>query len=130
MYFQDASDRVYQGKVYKLIDQASSSVVISMYLMRPGTDENHPVNRLLQDLIEARKRGVAVMIYLNTKFKGQDPGKLAEGPWFDQLRKAGVQIKLTSPVRRLHDKLVIVDRRFVVEGSMKDRKSTRLNSSH
>jgi len=40
-----------------------------------------------------------------------------EGPWFDRLRKAGVTIKLISPVRRLHDKLVIVDRRFVVEGS-------------
>lgn len=88
-----------------------------MYLIRPGEDPAHPVNRLLQDLLDARKRNVQVTIYLNTKFKGQDPKKLIEGEWFDRLRKAGVQIKLISPVRRLHDKLLVVDERFVVEGS-------------
>lgn len=88
-----------------------------MYLVRPGEDPSHPVNRLLEDLIEARRRNVKVTIYLNTKFKGQDPRKLVEGKWFDQLREAGVEIKLVSPVRRLHDKLIIVDERFVVEGS-------------
>ncbi|OGX03900.1 MAG: hypothetical protein A3G87_03540 [Omnitrophica bacterium RIFCSPLOWO2_12_FULL_50_11] len=100
-----------------LIDRARSSIVISMYLVRPGEDPKHPVNRLLHDLIEARRRGVSVTIYLNTKFKGQNPVKLVEGPWFDRLRESSVEIKLVSPVRRLHDKLVIVDRRFVVEGS-------------
>ena len=119
MKIQDISDRVYQGRVYTLLDSARSSIVISMYLIRPGEDPKHPVNRLLQDLIEARKRGVSVTIYLNTKFKKKekDLNKMAGGVWFSKLRKAGVQIKLVSPVRRLHDKLVIVDRRFVVEGS-------------
>lgn len=117
MRIQDASDRIYQGRIYKLLDEARSSIVISMYLIRPGEDPNHPVNRLLQDLLDARKRNVQVTIYLNTKFKGQDPKKLIEGPWFDRLRKAGVQIKLVSPVRRLHDKLLVVDEHFVVEGS-------------
>lgn len=90
-----------------------------MYLMRPDEREpKHPVSRLFEDLLEARKRDVEVTIYLNTKFKGRDPKKVAEGPWFDRLRAAGAVIHLVSPVRRLHDKLVIVDRRFVVEGSM------------
>lgn len=117
MRIQDASDRIYQGRIYKLLDEARSSIIISMYLIRPGDDPKHPVNRLLQDLVDARKRKVQVTIYLNTKFKGQDPRKLIEGPWFDRLRKAGVEIKLVSPVRRLHDKLIIIDERFVVEGS-------------
>lgn len=117
MKIQDVSDRVYQGRVYALLDRAKSSITISMYLLRPGEDSRHPVNRLLQDLIDARGRGVSVEIYLNSKFKGGDPRKLIEGPWFDRLRQAGVVIKLVSPVRRLHDKLVIVDRHFVVEGS-------------
>lgn len=89
-----------------------------MYLLRPGEDSNHPVNRLLEDLMGARRRNVPISIYLNTKFKGQDPRKLIEGPWFDRLREAGIEMKLVSPVRRLHDKLLIVDRRYVVEGSM------------
>lgn len=115
---QDISDRVYQGQVYALLDRAKSSIVLSMYLIRPGEDPKHPVNRLLQDLIEARRRGVEVAIYLNTKFKNHDPAKVVQDAWFDRLREAGVVIHLISPVRRLHDKLVIVDRRFVVEGSM------------
>ncbi len=119
MKIQDISDRVYQGRVYALLDQAQSSIVISMYLIRPGDDPKHPVSRLLQDLLEARQRGVKVTIYLNTRFESAgSPGDAANGPWFLKLRKAGVQIKLVSPVRRLHDKLLIVDRRFVVEGSM------------
>jgi len=116
---QDVSDRVYQGQVYALLDHAQTSIVISMYLIRPGEDDKHPVNRLLKDLVEAGKRGVEVTIYLNTKFKERgDPQKWKEGPWFEKLHEAGVVVKLVSPVRRLHDKLVIVDRRIVVEGSM------------
>lgn len=118
MRLQDVSDRVYLGRVYELLDQARSSIVISMYVLKPGDDPKHPVNRLLEDLLEARRRGVEVALYLNTKFEGfASPDRVADGPWFEKLRKAGVTIKLISPVRRLHDKLLIVDRRFVVEGS-------------
>lgn len=118
MKIQDASDRIYLGRVYELLDRARSSIVISMYVLKPGEDPKHPVNRLLEDLLEARRRGVEVTIYLNTKFEGfASPDRVADGPWFQKLGKAGVTIKLISPVRRLHDKLLIVDRRFVVEGS-------------
>lgn len=116
---QDISDRVYQGRVWRLLDEARSSIVISMYLLRPGEHPKHPVNRLLEDLLEARRRGVKVTVYLNTKFKSvKNPASVAEGPFFDKLRKAGVALRLVSPVRMLHDKLIVVDRRFVVEGSM------------
>lgn len=118
MKIRDISDRVYQGRVYALLDRAKSSIVISMYLVRPGDSPKHPVNRLLQDLVEARRRGVEVTLYLNTRFKNLTPQKIIEGPWFDVLREEGVQIRLVSPVRMLHDKLIVVDRRFVVEGSM------------
>lgn len=114
----DISDRVYQGRLYALLDQARFSIVISMYLLLPGKDERHPVNRLLEDLLEARRRGVEVTVYLNTKFKNYNPAKLEEDPWLIRLKKAGVKLRLVSPVRRMHDKLVIIDRRYVVEGSM------------
>lgn len=118
MRIQDVSDRVYQGQVYSLLDQARSSIILSLYLLRPGDDPEHPVSRLVQKLVEARRRGVEVTIYLNTKLRETSPAQVAEGPWFDRLREAGVVIHLLPPVRRLHDKLVIVDRRWVVEGSM------------
>lgn len=118
MKIHDISDRVYQGQVYALLDKAQSSIVISMYIIRPGEDPKHPVNRLLEDLIEARTRGVDVTLYINTKFKNATPETVLKTPWFDKLRQAGVIIRPVSPVRMLHDKLVVVDRRFVVEGSM------------
>lgn len=118
MKIQDASDRVYQGRVYSLLDRARSSIVISMYLIRPGEHPKHPVNRLLQDLVEARRRGVEVTIYINTKFKNTTPEKILKEPYLVVLREEGVVIRPVSPVRMLHDKLLIVDRRFVVEGSM------------
>ena len=115
---RDISDRVYQGQVYRLFDEARSSITISMYVLKPGEHPKHPVNRLLEDLLEARGRGVKVTIYLNTKFEGSiRADQVTVGPWFDRLREAGVVLRLVSPVRRLHDKLLIVDRRFVVEGS-------------
>lgn len=115
---RDISDRVYQGRVYALIQSAQSSIVISMYLIRPGDDPRHPINRLLQHLIEARRRGVEITIYMNTKLEHQIPAEVDDGPWFERLRKAGVKIHLIAPVRRLHDKLIVVDGRWVVEGSM------------
>lgn len=118
MKIRDISDRVYQGQVYALLERARSSIVISMFLIRPGDHPKHPINRLLQRLVDARRRGVEVTIYLNTKLKSSTPQKIVEGPWFDILREEGIQIRLVSPVRMLHDKLVVVDRRFVVEGSM------------
>lgn len=118
MKIRDISDRVYQGQVYKLLDSAESSIVISMYLIRPGEDPKHPVNRLLEDLLEACKRGVEVTVYINTKFKNATPETVLKTPWFDKLRRAGAVIRPVSPVRMLHDKLIVVDRKFVVEGSM------------
>lgn len=114
---RDISDRVYEGQVLKLIAQARSSIVISLYLLRPGDHPLHPVTRLLQALCDARQRGVEITIYLNTKLEHFSPAEVAQGPWFDRLREAGVRIRLISPVRRVHDKMVVVDRRFVVEGS-------------
>lgn len=117
MNFKDISDRVYEGQVYKLFDEVQSSIVISVYLIRPGEDPKHHVNRLLQDLLEARARGVEVTIYINTKFKNSTPETILKTPWFDKLGKAGIVIRPVSPVRMLHDKLIVIDRRIVVEGN-------------
>ncbi|MBI4115983.1 MAG: hypothetical protein HY447_05375 [Candidatus Omnitrophica bacterium] len=118
MKIRDISDRVYQGQVYSLLDKAQSSIVISMYLVRTGDSAKHPINRLIQDLVEARRRGVEVTIYLNTKFKNATPQKILQEPWVAVLQEEGAKVRLASPVRMLHDKLIVVDRRFVVEGSM------------
>lgn len=113
----DASDRAYEPTAIRLIDHAERSVVMSLYLLRESADARHPVNRLVQDLLEAARRGVRVELYLNTRFKGGDPGKILETPALKRLRAQGAQVTGVPGHRRLHDKLLIVDERWVLEGS-------------
>lgn len=113
----DASDRAYEPVAIGLIDQAKESVALSIYLVRESEDARHPVNRLLNDLLEAARRGVRIEIYLNTRFKGSTPEKILETPALNRLKEAGAQVTGLPANRRLHDKLLIVDERWILEGS-------------
>ncbi len=115
----DISDRAYEGAIIKLLDGAKKSIVISMYTITLASEKRNPISMLLDDLLEARSRGVEVRIYLNTKFKtGSDiRSSLEANPSVRKLRDGGCDVELISPSRRLHDKLIIVDGRYVVEGS-------------
>ncbi|MCK5605926.1 hypothetical protein KAR91_28775, partial [Candidatus Pacearchaeota archaeon] len=64
---KDISDQAYEKAVIHLLDNARDSITISMFIMKPGTDARHTINRLMKDLEEALERGVSVDIYLNTK---------------------------------------------------------------
>lgn len=71
---------------------------------------------VLRDLVEAIRRGVKVEVYLNTKF-GEVEANLLEKPWAKRLREAGVKVTGFSPSRRWHGKILIVDERYILEGS-------------
>ena len=116
---KDISDRSYEEAVIGLLDNAQKSIDISMYSISLGTNTNNPVKLLLNDLLEARERGVEVTLYLNTRFKDSKKGgnSFAESLIFKKLEKAGVLIHFIPSNRRLHDKLIVVDSRYVVEGS-------------
>jgi len=116
---RDMSDRAYESAVIDLLDGAKESIVISMYVISLPNKKNNPVRLLLEDLIEARGRDVSVTLYLNTRFRNVDKTKLrlVENPALKRLEDAGCVVHLMPPNRMLHDKLVIVDSRYVVEGS-------------
>lgn len=116
---RDISDRAYEPALIQLLDNAKESIVISMYNISLGTKERNPIAFLLQDLIEARQRNVKVTMYLNTKFReiDKEPHQLLRALFFKKLLDAGCDIHLLPPRFRLHDKLIIVDSRFIVEGS-------------
>ena len=90
-----------------------------MYLITLTTEGNHPVKLLLNDLIQARERGVEVTLYLNTYFRdtAKDKSFFMKNPTLQGLKDAGCTVHLIPSRYRLHDKLVIVDNRYVVEGS-------------
>ena len=113
---QDISDRAYEKAVIDLLDHAQKSIVMSMYIIRPLKSD--PVSLLVGDLKEALARGVTVEIYHNTKFDYPwgEPFDLKNA--FLDLKEKGAKIYLASDNSRLHDKLIIVDDQYVVEGSM------------
>jgi len=115
---RDISDREYEQAVIELIDNAEESVVIGMYHISTQLKANNPVKLLLNDLVEAEERGVEVRIYLNTKFPDVSYEELVGEDEFKMLKEAGCEVYFVPQGRKLHDKGVIVDRRYVVEGSM------------
>ena len=113
----DASDRRYEETAIWLMDRAQRSIVVSMYVVTATGDARHPVDRLVRDLEEAARRGVSVIVYPNLKISGYTPDQLMAVPWVRRLGAAGARVVPLAPVHRLHDKLLIVDERFVLEGS-------------
>jgi len=85
---KDISDRRCEKAVIDLLDNARETIVISMYIINPGeVGVNHPVKLLLNDLLEARARGVEVKLYLNTKpFASEKEEKYYEHPAFERLK--------------------------------------------
>ena len=115
---KDISDREYEKAVIRLLDNAEDSIVVSMYTISADIKTKNPVKLLLGDLLEARERGVSVTLYLNTNFYDEGKEKsYPESPAFKELEEAGCVIYYMPSHRRHHDKLIIVDERYVVEGS-------------
>jgi len=116
---KDISDRAYEKAVIDLLDNAKDSITISMFMINPGENDRHTINRLMKDLKEALERGVAVQIYFNTKEWGDDSllSEIYKNKAFDLLREKGAEIYPVHSRYRLHDKMIIVDSRFVVIGS-------------
>lgn len=113
---KDISDRRYEPAVIELLDNAKDSIVLSMYILKP--QEKGPVSFLVKDLEEALERGVSVEIYLNTRFTSQQAKRVASEASFELLREKGAKIYTVTSRYRLHDKLIIADERYVVEGSV------------
>ena len=114
----DISDRKYEKAVIELFDNAKDSIVISMYSISTGDDRKNPVKLLLNDLLEARGRGVNVTMYLNSRFRHNSTDEsFIASPMFKELEKAGCEIYPMPKNRVLHDKLIVVDNRYVVVGS-------------
>jgi len=113
----DVSDREYEQAVINLIDNAKESIIVGMYYITTKVDTNNPVKLLLNDLVEAEERGVEVRLYINTKLPDMSYDELKSEDEFKVLKDAGCELYFIPPGRRLHDKLVIVDKRYLLEGS-------------
>lgn len=116
---KDISDRAYEPAVTGLLDNAKDSITISMFILKPSANPGHTINRLIKNLEEALERGVEVTLYLNAKSdqSGFSTHGIDSTDVFDALRQKGAHVCLVTPRYMLHDKMIIVDNRYVVVGS-------------
>ena len=92
---RDISDSAYYPAVTALLDGAKESIVISMYDVTLGKDNN--ILRLIQnDLLEAMERGVRVTLYLNTNFS-MESRKMFKNAILDRLHEVLVRALTQAP---------------------------------
>ncbi len=110
-------NKLYHPAVHNLLKQAKKSIYIVMFEMfyypkYPSSLEN----QLVQDLIDAHKRGVNVEVILEQGTVEKVTIRNREEGGF-MLSKAGIKVYFDSLTTTTHNKLIIVDERYTVIGS-------------
>ncbi|MBU1147962.1 MAG: hypothetical protein KKD11_06370, partial [Candidatus Omnitrophica bacterium] len=119
---RDISDSKYYEVVHESLQKAEESIYVSLYGIIVGEHDKLSLPYLLvQDLINAHKRGVKVVVRLDKSYEyrgSKKTGKLTErnDVVYMMLSETGIDCKLTSKSETLHDKLIVIDRRIVIEG--------------
>lgn len=113
-------DEEYFPVVHEALDKAKKSIYIAMYAAKKEEDPDSPVNQLLDDLIQAHKRGVMVKVLLEEpspkleSYKGLHESNKGV---INYLTRAGVEAEFDSPERETHDKLVLIDGDTIIIGA-------------
>jgi cardiolipin synthase len=120
----DISDNKYFDAVHNSLRNAKDSIYVSIFLIIANDRDKLSLPYLLvQDLIDAHKRGVKVVVRLDRSYDYQDAAgaeKLSQknDDAYLNLSGAGIDCKFAIPNKTLHDKLIVVDEEVVIEGSM------------
>ncbi len=120
----DISDNKYFDAVHNSLRNAEDSIYVSIFLIIANDRDKLSLPYLLvQDLIDAHKRGVKVVVRLDGSYDYQDAAgaeKLSRknDDAYLKLSDAGIDCKFTIPNKTLHDKLIVIDEEIVIEGSM------------
>ncbi len=124
------NNRDYFPAVEEVINQAKGSIWVMMYSARYYTEppkyarhythgEGQPysnTNLLLEDLVEAAKRGVKVIVILDSSDWNKE--NTEKNRFFaGMLKEGGVKVFLDDPRVTTHDKLILVDDDLTIVGS-------------
>ena len=104
------SDRGYFGELHKALAGAKKSIHIAAFEFKYYPNYgNSSMNVIVNDLIEAKRRGVDVKVVVD-EYSDRDNA-------YDVLAANGVEIKYDSNSTTTHAKLFIVDGEIVILGS-------------
>ena len=110
------ADTEYFKTITSYIDRAQDRIDMGMFLFKAtGSPHNRPT-KVLDSLIEARRRGVRVKVLLDNS--GFDNGiNETNRKTAGKLRKNNIEVAFDSPKKTHHAKLIVIDQRYVIVGS-------------
>ncbi len=123
---EDLSGKKYFPRVKEALQSAKSSIFMVMYFVTfDPKDQKSQVSQLVEELVNARKRGVKVKVILdqNINFPAWEGGKGEWGreekndPLFVYLKKHGIEAYYDNLYTITHAKAIIIDEETVILGS-------------
>lgn len=103
--------------IFSMVQSAQREIWVGAYHFKAGVHPRSGPDRLAQELIKARKRGVAVTVVLDRPEDPFSEQAMENHKTASLLQKGGVVVYLDRPQRRSHMKVMVVDGRFTVVGS-------------
>ena len=99
------------------IGNARESILCSFYLFKITETRNNQPARIAEELVRARKRGVTVTVILENSGKERDPLNADNRRTASLLARGGVKVIFDSPRVTTHNKVVVIDNRYIYLGS-------------
>jgi phosphatidylserine/phosphatidylglycerophosphate/cardiolipin synthase-like enzyme len=107
----------YSEALLQRIDNARESILCSFYLFKIGEGRANQPRRIADELIRARRRGVEVIVILEISAEGRDPLNEDNRHTAALLTGGGIKVFFDSPQVITHNKVVVIDRRYLFLGS-------------
>ena len=125
-FVEDLSSEKYFPKVKEALAKAKSSIYMMMYLVNfDEKSKKSLVNQLVDELVNANKRGVKVKVILDQNINyinlgagnGDWESEAKNDPLFLYLKKNGIEVYYDNIFITTHSKVMIIDEEIVIVGS-------------
>lgn len=108
--------KTYFDAVHNALKEAKESIYVMMYVLMAGEGPAYPENILIQDLIDAKKKGLKVKVILDESVKDFDESVLNTKA-YQRLLENGVDVRFDAPYKTTHVKLIVIDEYITILGS-------------
>jgi phosphatidylserine/phosphatidylglycerophosphate/cardiolipin synthase-like enzyme len=101
----------------KSIDKARGEILMSIFSFKTGKYKDSYPDRIVTHLAKAVKRGVKVLVVLETTSNKSDELNIQNKQTGKILEEKGVNVFFDSPRKTTHTKLIVIDQRLIFLGS-------------
>jgi hypothetical protein len=111
------ADKNYYPALSRAIGCAKSEIVMAFYIFSAADRPGNLPSAVIDDLIGAAKRGVAVTVLLERESEAGSSLNRDNRDTAARLKRGGVEVLFDSPRVRTHTKAAVIDGRYVLMGS-------------